>query len=401
MRLNTAVILFFLLFPCLFCGKRDQVTPSDKEVSGKVQEKKVSTAVVEVIDGVKHVHNTASKWGGNTGIRLEFVRKFGEFFKPFDLSLDSHGNVYVTDSGNHRIQKYSPDGEFLASYGRKGQGPGEFQIMGGIAIDEKGRMCVTDRSTSRLKVLSPQGDEIQNIPTMKITGEIVLLGTGEYVLSKGLFFSATSTPGLILILDGEGKLLRTAGKQVLYEDWDAFRYFNRTSYAVDKEDNLYLAYATRNKIEKYKSRGTLLMTIDRPLNFGISEKIERFKRKIGPREIELPQLNFVSKSLAVDGEYRIWVLSYDRQLTFEELPVTIHFADEGGQLEAMDTLKTSESSYTDTFVFHVFDKNGEFLGKIPLSHFADAVKISGDRLYILEKDNEMCVYEYSIRVSVD
>ena len=64
MRLNTAVILFFLLFPCLFCGKRDQVTPSDKEVSGKVQEKKVSTAVVEVIDGVKHVHNTASKWRG-------------------------------------------------------------------------------------------------------------------------------------------------------------------------------------------------------------------------------------------------------------------------------------------------------------------------------------------------
>ena len=45
---------------------------------------------------------------------------------------------------------------------------------------------------------------------------------------------------------------------------------------------------------------------------------------------------------------------------------------------------------------HVFEKNGEFLGKIPLNHFADKVKIFGDRLYILEKDNEMCVYEYRI-----
>ena len=102
----------------------------------------------------------------------------------------------MTDSGNHRIQKFSPDGEFLSSYGRKSQGPGEFQIMGGVAVDAK---------------------------------------------------------------------------------------------------------------------------------------------------------------------KRIWVLSYDRQLVFEEHPVTIHFTDEGGDLEAADTLKTSDSTQTDAFVFHVFEKNGEFM----------------------------------------
>ena len=395
MRFNTVVILFILLFFCLFCGKNNQVASADKDVPGEPIENQVSTAVVEV-NGVKRVHNTAPKWGKDPEVRLELVRKFGQFYKPFDISLDSNGNVYVADSGNHRIQKYSQDGEFLASYGRKGQGPGEFQIMGGIAVDNEGQMYVTDRSTNRLKVLSSQGDELKNLPTLKITGEIALLSTGESVLSKGLFFSAESTPGLIQIVGEDGKLLRTAGQQELYEDWDCFRYFNRTSFAIDKEDNLYLAFATRNKIEKYTPEGTLCMTIDRPLNYGISEKIEKVKRQVGPREIELPQLNFVSKSLAVDDKYRIWVLSYDRQLSFEELPVTIHFAGEGGQLEATNTLKTSESSQTDAFVFHVFEKNGEFLGKIPLFHFADKVKIFGDRLYILEKDNEMCVYEYRI-----
>ncbi len=396
MRLNTVVILFILLFLCLFCGKGDQVASADKDVPGEPTEKQVSTGVVEVINGVKHVHNTAPMWGEDPEVRLELVRKFGQFYKPFDLSLDSNGNVYVADSGNHRIQKYSPDGELLASYGRKGQGPGEFQIMGGIAVDNEGRMFVTDRSTSRLKVLSPQGDELKNLSTLKVTGEIALLSTGESVLSKGLFFSAASTPGLILIVGGDGKLLRTAGQLELYEDWDSYRYFNRTSFAIDKEDNLYLAYATRNKIEKYTPEGTLCMTIDRPLNYKISEKIEKVKRQVGPREIELPQLNFVSKSIAIDEKNRIWVLSFDRQLTFEELPVTINFADAEGQLEATDTLKTSESSQTDAFVFHVFEKNGEFLGEIPFTHFADNVKIFGDRLYILEKDNEMCVYEYRI-----
>jgi hypothetical protein len=396
MRLNTAAILFLLLFCCLFCDRSDQVTSEDKGISGEVLEKQVSTAVVEVINGVKHVHNTAPKWGAVPEVRLDFVRKFGQFYKPFDISLDSDGNVYVADSGNNRIQKYSPEGELLASYGRKGQGPGEFQIMGGIAVDNQGQMYVTDRSTNRLKILSPQGDELKNLSIVKVTGEIAILSTGEYVLSKGLFFSQTSTPGLILIVGEDGKLLRTAGQQELFEDWDDFRYFNRTSFAVDKENNVYLAFAARNKIEKYTPEGTLHMTFDRPLNYEISEKIEKVKRRIGPREIELPQLNFVSRSLAVDEKNRIWVLSFDRQLTFEEKPVTIHFAGEGGQLEATDTLKTSESSRTDAFVFHVFENSGEFLGKIPLTHFVDRVKIFGDRLYILEKDNEMCVYEYRI-----
>ena len=327
---------------------------------------------------------------------MDFIRKFGEFYKPFYFALDVNRNVYVADSGNHRIQKYSPDGEFIASYGKKGQGPGEFQIIGGIAVDNQGQMYVTDRSTNRLKVLSPDGNEIKNIATMKITGEIALMSSGESVLTRGLFFSQESYPGLVQIVGNDGKILRTAGTQELYEDWDSYRYFNRTSFTLDREDNLYLAFATRNKIEKYTPEGTLVMILDRPLNFGISEKVEKVKRQVGPRQIELPQLNFVSKNLAIDKEDRIWVLSFDRQLTFEELPVTIHFADEGGQLEATDTLKTSESSQTDAFVFHVFEKNGDFLGKIPLTHFADKVKIFGDRLYILEIDNEMCVYEYRI-----
>ncbi|UCE39863.1 MAG: NHL repeat-containing protein [Candidatus Aminicenantes bacterium] len=385
-----------MVFFCLFCGNGDRVTPSDENISGEALEKRESTAVVDVIDGVKHVHNTTSQWTEDPEVKLEFVRKFGQLYKPFDISLDSNRNVYVADSGNHRIQKYSPDGEFLVSNGRKGQGPGEFQIMGGVAVDNEGQMYITDRSTNRLKVLSPEGNEIKNIATMKITGEIALLSSGESVLTRGLFFSQESYPGLLQIVDEDGQILRTAGTQKLYEDWDCYRYFNRISFAVDDEDNLYLAYATRNKIEKYTPDGTLRMTIDRPLNYGISEKIEKIKRQVGPRQIELPELNFVSKSLAVDAKKRIWVLSFDRQLTFEELPVTIHFADAEGQLEATDTLKTSESPKTDAFVFHVFDKSGEFLGEIPLAHFADRVKIDGDRLYILEKDNEMCVYEYRI-----
>ena len=269
-------------------------------------------------------------------------------------------------------------------------------MMGGVAVGSKGQMYVTDRATNRLKMLSPQGDELENLSLKRVTGEIELLNSGEFVLSKGLFFNEASLPGLILIVDKSGTTLRTAGRQELSEDWDEYRYFNRTSFAVDRAKNIFVAYATRNRIEKYNSEGTLDLVMDRPLNFEISKEIAKIKRRVGPREMELPQLNFVSKALAIDDKDRVWVLSYDRQLTFEEQPVIIHFAGEGAGLEGTTTLKAGESVQTDAFVFHVFGKTGEFLGKIPLNHFADRVRIFRDRLYILETNNEMCVYEYRI-----
>ena len=47
------------------------------------------------------------------------------FHIPSDIVIDEQGNIYILDSGNHRIQKFDPEGNYLASFGRKGQGPGE------------------------------------------------------------------------------------------------------------------------------------------------------------------------------------------------------------------------------------------------------------------------------------
>ncbi len=396
MRPKKFAVFLVLPFFLMSCGSGARDASAGGGSPGEASKDEMSTSVVEMIDGVRHVHNTAPKWGGKAEIRLELVRKFGEFFKPFDLCLDPSGNIYVTDSGNHRIRKYSPDGELLASFGREGQGPGEFQIMGGVAVDGQGRLYVTDRTTNRLKVLSSRGAELKNLSLGRITGEIELLNSSQFVVSKGLFFSEASVPGLILVVDESGALLGTAGRQEPSDDWDEYRYFNRTSFALDRGQNIHLAYGTRNRIERYTSEGTLDLVVDRPLNYEISKTIGKIKRRVGPREMELPQVNFVSKALAVDEEGRIWVLSYDRQLTFEEQPVIVHFAGEGPGLEGTTTLKAGESVQTDAFVFHVFEKTGEFLGIVPLEHFADRVRIFRDRLYILETNNEMCVYEYRI-----
>lgn len=48
------------------------------------------------------------------------------FWSISDICCDKEGNLYVADSGWNKIFKFNSEGKFLLSFGREGQGPGEF-----------------------------------------------------------------------------------------------------------------------------------------------------------------------------------------------------------------------------------------------------------------------------------
>ena len=60
----------------------------------------------------------------------------GQFNNPRDIAIDSQGLVYVADLGNHRIQKFTPNGKFVAQFGS--YGPGQLNRPYGITIDTAG-----------------------------------------------------------------------------------------------------------------------------------------------------------------------------------------------------------------------------------------------------------------------
>ena len=65
------------------------------------------------------------KWGGPFAINI-FGPFNGWFATVTGVTVDQKGNVFVADFYNHRIQKFAADGTFLASFGAKGSGPGQF-----------------------------------------------------------------------------------------------------------------------------------------------------------------------------------------------------------------------------------------------------------------------------------
>lgn len=80
----------------------------------------------------------------------------GEFNLPLQAATAPDGRLYVVDSGNFRVQIFSPEGVYLSSFGRVGRAPGQFARAKGIAIDRDGRSYVVDTAFGNVQIFDPQ-----------------------------------------------------------------------------------------------------------------------------------------------------------------------------------------------------------------------------------------------------
>jgi len=82
------------------------------------------------------------------------------FWGPRDVVVDQLGHVYVSDTGNKRIVVFDGDGQFLVEFGDVGLGDGQFDEPSGLALDDNGNLYVADTWNQRIQVFSPDTDGI-------------------------------------------------------------------------------------------------------------------------------------------------------------------------------------------------------------------------------------------------
>ncbi len=81
----------------------------------------------------------------------------GSFFGPRGIAVGPNGDVYVTDTGNKRVQKFSSAGKFEAVWGQDGTGPAQFKEPIGIAVDQQGSVYVADTWNRRIQKFDANG----------------------------------------------------------------------------------------------------------------------------------------------------------------------------------------------------------------------------------------------------
>jgi DNA-binding beta-propeller fold protein YncE len=95
-----------------------------------------------------------------TGENVTFVKSWGvkgsspgKFNEPYGIIVDKEGFVYVTDTRNVRVQKFTADGKFLTEWG----GKGKFEKPVGIAVDESGFVFVSDYDRDNVQKFDARG----------------------------------------------------------------------------------------------------------------------------------------------------------------------------------------------------------------------------------------------------
>jgi DNA-binding beta-propeller fold protein YncE len=120
------------------------------------------------------------------------------FWGPRDIALSPDGEVLVTDTGNKRVVIFDGDGNYLQQFGSAGFAPGQFDEPVGIDVDSEGTVFVADTWNQRIQVFVKQSDDSYTV----LNEWEVFAWYGQSLDNKP--FITTDGSGRVIISDPDG-----------------------------------------------------------------------------------------------------------------------------------------------------------------------------------------------------
>ncbi len=85
----------------------------------------------------------------------KFIKQFKNVGKPFGLYITDDQKLFVADGEGNRILIMDLDGKILAQFGEIGDGPGQFDVVHSVYVDEKGNVYTTEAGGKRIQKFVP------------------------------------------------------------------------------------------------------------------------------------------------------------------------------------------------------------------------------------------------------
>ncbi|MDH5386781.1 MAG: 6-bladed beta-propeller, partial [Candidatus Aminicenantes bacterium] len=309
------------------------------------------------------------------------------------FNADHEGNIYVTDWDRKRIQKYDPEGKYLLTIGRKGQGPGEFGNVWLPRFDKNNNLYVTDIVNHRIHFFDKKGNFLRHIKTPQgfscqyVNSKGLIIGTyfkvteedksGEkWVFIFGMFDEKFEP---VLEINRRSSESRTSGSrsraQVLADIWGEDVYKAEISHFMTENELLYFGYPESYEIKIYNPEGKLTKIIQRdyePIRVSKKHK-EKYEKFLEDEFFRLfPRDNAIKEDVFRLIKYPKYLPPYQRFVLMEN-----------GWLFVMVDSIPDEYALID-----IFDQEGNYIAQFEALIPAENLFFKNGKAYALATEND-------------
>ncbi|MEN8172267.1 MAG: flippase activity-associated protein Agl23 [Chloroflexota bacterium] len=217
----------------------------------------------------------------------------GTFYEPWGIAVGPEGNVYVTDTWNHRVQKFSAEGDFITQWGSFGQAETSTAFWGprDIVVDSDGRVYITDTGNKRIAVFDSDGVFITEF------GEAGML-EGQFDEPVGL---AVDADGKVYVADTWNHRVQVFAPDTSGEVYTMVNSWELEAWYGQSLDNKpYLTVDSLGRVFVGDPEGYHILAFDAQGSF------EQYWGYYGTDPQDLSGLNLPA-GLAVDPDGKLWV----------------------------------------------------------------------------------------------
>jgi hypothetical protein len=301
--------------------------------------------------------------------------------RRYSFDVDDAGNIYLLESLVGRIFVYDKDGRHINEFGKKGQGPGEFENTFFLAVSKDRRIHVIDRPRRAVQIFDAQGKwlEQKRPASMGMMNSLRIDSQGSvYIQDARNLFALKDEERIrrgVGLLSRLSKYDRTFEKFVEIQVWDSaflrkaaspgynfVLYHDVFYYQVAEDDSLYYGNSSAYEIRRMNSEGRATKIIKKK---GV--RIPTTKKDLALLMKKFPELERQDRELAKTKPYFL----------------DFHVLDKIGLL-----VGTYEDQWNDLGVLtcELFDFDGVYIAKVKVPGYLyemdqDAISEQRNRLF--------------------
>ncbi len=182
-----------------------------------------------------------------------YLNTISGFNIPYDVAVNSTGDVYVVDYNNHRLMVFDNVGHPLYTIGTsQGTGDGQFQYPTGVGVNSSDNVYVADKANHRVQVFDNAGHYLYKFGSYGSANDQFYSPYGVAVNSSGHVYVADSGNDRVQVFDRTGQYLYTVGSGQLDSP---------SRVALNSTGHVYVADSFNHRIQVFDNAGHYLYTI--------------------------------------------------------------------------------------------------------------------------------------------